>query len=139
LLLYLPFAVGRGELDGDGAEVHHLEHVLGLAVHLQDVLFEGGHVGYVVVPPLTLLLLQLNGDTAHRGALQAFHQVGDESANLREKNQVFFCFEDEIQQWLAIPRLSWLPHLIAKRLGRDESNLLKDPLKQNQINRFFKV
>jgi hypothetical protein len=89
--LSLPFATGRGELDGDGAEVHHLEHVLGLAVHLQDVLFEGGDVGYVVVPPLTLLLLQLDGDPAHCGALQPFHQVGDESADLKAKNKVFFC------------------------------------------------
>jgi len=90
LLLYLPFAAGRGELDGDGAEVHHLEHVLGLAVHLEDVLFEGGDVGDVVVPPLTLLLLQLDGDPAHRGALQPFHQVGDKSANLKEKNNGIF-------------------------------------------------
>ncbi len=85
MLLYLPFAAGRGELDGDGAEVHHLEHVLGLAVHLEDVVFEGGDVGDVVVPPLSLLLLQLDGDPAHCGALQPFHQVGDESANLKEE------------------------------------------------------
>ena len=36
----------------------------------------------VVVPPLPLLLLQLNGDAADRAPLQPLHQVGDKPGNL---------------------------------------------------------
>ncbi len=57
-------------------------------------LLERGHVGHVVVSPLPLLLLQLDGDAAHGGALQPLHQVGDEPGDL-----------------------------VAKRLGGDQGNL----------------
>ena len=45
-------------------------------------LLEGGHVRDVVVPPLPLLLLQLDGDAPDGGALQPLHQVSDEPGNL---------------------------------------------------------
>ena len=67
---------------GDALEVHHLEHLLGLGVDLDDVLLEGGDVGHVVVPPLPLLLLQLDGDAAHRRPLQPLHEMRDEAGDL---------------------------------------------------------
>ena len=36
----------------------------------------------VVVPPLPLFLLQLDGDAAHSAPLQPLHQVGDKPGNL---------------------------------------------------------
>ena len=45
-------------------------------------LLESGHVRDVVVPPLPLLLLQLDGDAPDGGALQPLHQVSDEPGNL---------------------------------------------------------
>ena len=67
---------------GDALEVHHLEHLLGLGVDLDDVLLESGDVGHVVVPPLPLLLLQLDGDAAHRRPLQPLHEMRDEAGDL---------------------------------------------------------
>ena len=67
---------------GDALEVHHLEHLLGLGVDLDDVLLEGGDVGHVVVPPLPLLLLQLDRDAAHRRPLQPLHEMRDEAGDL---------------------------------------------------------
>ena len=46
-------------------------------------LLQLGHVGDVVVPPLSLLLLQLDGDASHGAALESLHQVSDEPGNLR--------------------------------------------------------
>ena len=58
--------LGVGQLKaGNTLEVHHLQHVLGLCVHLDNVQLEGGHVRNVVVPALALLLLELDGDSAN--------------------------------------------------------------------------
>ena len=46
-------------------------------------LLEGGDVGDVVVPPLPLLLLELDGDAPDGAPLQPLHQVSDEPGNLR--------------------------------------------------------
>ena len=46
-------------------------------------LLQLGHVGDVVVSPLTLLLLQLDGDASDGAALESLHQVSDEPGNLR--------------------------------------------------------
>jgi hypothetical protein len=46
---------------------------------------ESGDFGNVVVPPLPLLLLQLDGDAADGGALQPLHQMSDEPGNLRSR------------------------------------------------------
>ncbi len=43
---------------------------------------ESGDFGNVVVPPLPLLLLQLDGDAADGGTLQPLHQMSDEPGNL---------------------------------------------------------
>ena len=45
-------------------------------------LLQSRDVRDVVVPPLPLLLLQLDGDAAHGAPLQPLHQVGDKPGNL---------------------------------------------------------
>ena len=57
---------------------HHAEHLLGLGVDVDDVLLERRHLGHEVVPALALLLLQLDGDAAHRRPLDPLHQMRDE-------------------------------------------------------------
>ena len=51
--------------------------------HLSTHQLQSGHFWDKVVPPLPLLLLQLDGDAADGGALQPLHQVSDEPGNLR--------------------------------------------------------
>ena len=67
---------------GDALEVHHLEHLLGLGVNLDDVLFQGGDVRDVVVPPLPLLFLQLDRDATDCRPLQPLHEMRDEAGDL---------------------------------------------------------
>lgn len=50
---------------GDVVEVQHLQHLLRLRINLDDVLLQSGHLGNVVITSLTLLLLQLDGYSAH--------------------------------------------------------------------------
>ena len=55
----------------------HFQHLLGLwidfnCVHIQDRLLWD-----VVVSPLSLLFLQLDGDTTDSLVLKTFHQMGD--------------------------------------------------------------
>ena len=45
-------------------------------------LLELGDVGHVIVPSLPLLLLQLDGDAAHRRPLQPLHEMRDEAGDL---------------------------------------------------------
>lgn len=61
-------------------EVQQLQHLLGVGIDLDDVLLQSGDGGHVVVTTLTLLLLQLNGNTTHLGVTQATHQVGNITA-----------------------------------------------------------
>merc|ERR1712228_787586 len=95
-----------GELDGDGGEVHHLQHLLSLSVNLNNILFQSRHFRNVVVPPLPLLLLQLDGDSSNSAALEALHQVSDETSNL-----------------------------VSEGLGGDEGNLVHDPLVGVEVER----
>merc|ERR1719452_236385 len=64
----------------DTLEVHHLQHLLGLSINLDDVLFQGRHIWDDVVP--SLLLLKLDGDASHGGALKPLHKMSDEPGNL---------------------------------------------------------
>ncbi len=64
-----------------------LEEVLSLGINLElaglgEV--EGRNLGDVLILALTLLLLQLEGDTADGAALDALHQVGGVAGNLNE-------------------------------------------------------
>lgn len=69
---------------------HRLEQILGLVVDVQlaglglgDV--ESGDLGDVLVLALTLLLLELEGDTADGATLDTLHQVGGVTSDLVKK------------------------------------------------------
>ena len=57
---------------------------LGVGIDLQGVDgdVESGDLGDVVVLPLTLLLLELEGDAADGALLDTLHQVGGEARDL---------------------------------------------------------
>lgn len=55
------------------------EHVLGVRVDLDDVLFQGGDLRNVVIPPLTLLFLKLDGDSTDSTLLDTLHKMCHES------------------------------------------------------------
>ena len=68
---------------------HRLEQVLCLLIHVQHPTLavlcevERRHLGHVLILPLTLLFLQLEGDAAHRSALDTLHQVGGVAGDLK--------------------------------------------------------
>merc|ERR1719468_787546 len=71
-----------GQLDRD-VHVHHLQHLLGLGVNLNNiVLFKSRDFWDVVVSSLPLFLLKLDRDTTNSASLQPLHQVSDEPAIL---------------------------------------------------------
>lgn len=95
----------RNDIDRDGIETKALEQILRLAVDVQLAAFgvlgevESGHLGDVLILPLTLLFLQLEGDTTDRTALDTFHQMGRVTSNL-----------------------------VPQSLGGDQRDLIADPL-----------
>jgi len=81
--------LGDGDdVDGDGVEAKVLEEVLGLGVDIELTALrvlgevEGGDLGDVLILALTLLLLELEGDTADGSTLDALHQVSGVAGNL---------------------------------------------------------
>ena len=55
--------------------VHSLQHGAGVSIHIDLLLGEGRHGGDEVKTTLSLLLLELQGDAAHRSSLDSLHQV----------------------------------------------------------------
>merc|ERR1711939_255253 len=76
------------DVDWDAVEAHALQQALGLLAHIEHAALgvlgevESRHLWDVLVLPLTLLLLQLEGDTADRATLDTLHQVGGVAGNL---------------------------------------------------------
>merc|ERR1719431_619942 len=66
----------------NGAEIQDFQHLLGVWVDLNDVLFNGGDVRDVVVSPLPLFLLELDGDATDWAGLDALHQVSNKAGDL---------------------------------------------------------
>jgi hypothetical protein len=98
-----------GDVDGDGVEAKVLEQVLGLGVNLELASLgevEGGNLGDVLILALTLLFLELEGDTADGATLNALHQVGCVAGNL-----------------------------VAQPLGGDDGNLIAHPLVGLEVER----
>ena len=66
-----------------------LEKVLGLGVDLEHAalgvlcVVERGHFGNILIFSFSLLLLELEGDTTDRSALDAFHKMGGVAGNLQ--------------------------------------------------------
>ena len=75
-------------LVGRGTYAHGLEKVLGLLVDVEHAALavlgevESRDLGDVLVLALTLLLLELEGDTADGTTLNALHQVSGVAGNL---------------------------------------------------------
>ena len=66
---------------------HALQHVLGVGIDIQLTRLglrniQGRNLRDVLILALTLLLLELEGDTANRTALDTLHQVGGETGDL---------------------------------------------------------
>lgn len=102
-----------------------LEQVLGLSVDIQlarlGVLgeVEGGDLRYVLILALTLLLLQLEGDTADGTLLNTLHQVGGVAGNLVAKRDVSLATGESVTGDL------WC---LPQALGGDDGDFIADPL-----------
>ena len=66
---------------GDALEIHHLQHVLGLRIDLDDILFQSGNVRNIVIPTFTLFFLQFDGNSTDCWPLKPFHQMSDEAGD----------------------------------------------------------
>ena len=67
---------------GDVVDSEGMKHVKGFFVDFDVVGVDGGDVGDEVHAALALLLLELEGDAAHRALLDALHQVRREPRDL---------------------------------------------------------
>lgn len=63
------------------AKVEVTKHVLGLSIDFNVVSVNSRLLRYVVILSLTLLFLELEGDSAHRSLLDALHEMGNETCN----------------------------------------------------------
>lgn len=99
LLCKVSFLVGTGTalesalLGSNSLNLHTLQilipkarqHLIRSLIHIHTLSNQGRHFGNIVILPLTLLLLQLEGNTADGTLLNAAHQVGGEAGNLVAK------------------------------------------------------
>ena len=71
-LTYLSVLLHTQTLD---VHLHSLEHFLSVSVHIDDLLLQGRHLGDEVQTALSLLLLELQGNSTHRSSLDSLHQM----------------------------------------------------------------
>jgi len=106
-----------------------LEEVLGLGVDVElaalGVLGEvqSRDLGDVLVLALTLLLLELEGDTTDGSTLDALHQVGGVAGNLFGRVR-----DTASTNRLDSPLCCSKTHLVAEALGGDDGDLIADAL-----------
>ena len=55
--------------------LHSIKHSLGINVHVDDLLLQSRHLGNEVQTALSLLLLELEGNSTHRSSLDSLHQM----------------------------------------------------------------
>ena len=78
------------QVNVDCTYAHRLQQVLCLLIHIQHAALavlcevECRHLWHVLILPLTLLFLQLEGDAAYRATLDTLHQVGGVAGDLVE-------------------------------------------------------
>jgi hypothetical protein len=102
-----------------------LEQVLGLLVDVELTAVavlgevERGNLWHVLILPLTLLFLQLEGDTADWTTLDALHQMGGVASNLA-------LLSDIVLPPLVL--LSRGTHLVPQPLRRNDGDLIADAL-----------
>lgn len=111
-----------------GTYAHALKEVLGLVVDIKlaglglgDV--ESGDLRDVLVLALTLLLLELEGDTADRATLDTLHEVGGVTSDLYTRLALALLQPNRIRNNCRIST-----NLVAKTLGGNDSDLIADTL-----------
>merc|ERR1719347_2568561 len=78
-----PTASSSSHLESrDALKVHHLQHLLGLGIDLDDILFQSRDIWDIVVSSLPLFFLKLDGNASHCGSLQPLHEVSNKPGNL---------------------------------------------------------
>lgn len=98
---------GLRELEArDVVELQSLQHLFSLGVNFDDIVFQSGHFRNVVVPSLPLFFLELDGDPPDLGVAQTLHEMSHESGDL-----------------------------IPQGLGRNDGDLLADPLVCVKVHR----
>lgn len=60
---------------GQAAKVQQLQHLLGVGINFNQLLVQSRHLWYIVVPPLSLFLLQFDGDSSDWTPLNPLHQM----------------------------------------------------------------
>lgn len=123
-------------VEQESTHAHRLEHVLGLLVHIQHAALvlsevQSRDLGDVLILPLTLLFLKLEGDAANGATLDALHQVsgvaGDLSIPSRQSRSSFVQFSIRPT------------HLVPQPLAGNQSNLIAYSLVRLEVEGEFGV
>jgi hypothetical protein len=111
-----------------------LDEVAGLEVDLELAALgvlgevESRDLGNVLILALTLLLLELEGDTTDGTARDTLHQVGGVTGNLKRTQVSRASLGETVvgktAQAAAVPN----SHLVAETLGSDDGNLVAETL-----------
>ena len=62
-------------LHSGNVHLHGLQHIVGLSIHKDLLLLKSRVLGDEVKTTLSLLLLELQGDSTHRTSLDSLHEV----------------------------------------------------------------
>jgi len=65
----------------DIIEIQRLQHLPGIGVHLNDIVFQCRHLRNVIISAFTFLFLQLDGNTSDLRVSQSLHQMSNESCD----------------------------------------------------------
>ena len=99
-----------------------LEEILCLGINLQSILVlsevEGGNFGDVLILSLTLLFLELEGDTTDGTTLNTLHQMCGVTGNL-----LIYMSECD-----SSPQMPSSSYLVAETLGSNDCDLIADSL-----------
>ena len=72
-------------LHSRNAHLHGLQHVVGLGIHKDLLLLQSRVLRNEVEAALSLLLLELQGNTTHRASLDSLHEVLRVTASSMER------------------------------------------------------
>ena len=71
----IPYLLVLHHMNTLDVHLHSLEHFLGINVHIDSLLLQGRHLRDEVQTTLSLLLLELQGNSTHRSSLDSLHQM----------------------------------------------------------------
>jgi hypothetical protein len=119
-----------------------LEEVLGLAVDVELAALgvlgevESRDLGNVLILALTLLFLQLEGDTTNGTTLNTLHQVGGVTGNLSNPHvslsRSTLIYKSAMNSE-GNKLLQFMSYLVAEALGGDDGNLIADALVRLEV------